>query len=105
MLFIVDEPSAGAYYGSVVAAPYASIIFKNLFNYKGIKPINIEEKEKIIMPDLLGLTISEATTVLNEKGLYFEYYEGTETGNKVSYQLPVAGSEITSDNVVYISLS
>ena len=105
MLFIVDEPSAGAYYGSVVAAPYASIIFKNLFNYKGIKPINIKEKEKIIMPDLLGLTISEATTVLNEKGLYFEYYEGTETGNKVSYQLPVAGSEITSDNVVYISLS
>lgn len=105
LLFIVDEPTAGAYYGSVVAAPYASKIFKNLFDYKGIKPINAEKKETIIMPNLLGLTISEATNVLNERGLYFEYYEGTGTGNKVSYQLPVPGSEITSDNVVYISLS
>ena len=37
-LIIVDEPQ-GAYYGSVVAAPYAQKIFKGIIDVKGLPPV------------------------------------------------------------------
>ena len=36
-LFIVDEPQ-GQSYGSIVAAPYAGLIFREIINYKQIQP-------------------------------------------------------------------
>lgn len=36
-LIIVDEPQ-GAYYGSVVAAPYAKTIFQGITDVKGLAP-------------------------------------------------------------------
>lgn len=36
-LFIVDEPE-GQSYGSIVAAPYAGLIFREIINYKQIQP-------------------------------------------------------------------
>jgi stage V sporulation protein D (sporulation-specific penicillin-binding protein) len=38
-LVIVDEP-VGQSYGSVVAAPYAKLIFEQIINYKNLKPYN-----------------------------------------------------------------
>lgn len=37
-LFIVDEPQ-GQSYGSIVAAPYAGLIFREIINYKQIEPM------------------------------------------------------------------
>lgn len=37
-LFIVDEPQ-GQSYGSIVAAPYAGLIFREIINYKQIEPL------------------------------------------------------------------
>lgn len=37
-LFIVDEPQ-GQSYGSIVAAPYAGLIFREIINYKQLQPI------------------------------------------------------------------
>ena len=36
-LIIVDEPQ-GAYYGSIVAAPYAKDIFQGIIDVKGLAP-------------------------------------------------------------------
>ena len=38
VLFIVDEPQGYLYYGSFVAAPFVGKLFKNIFDYRGIKP-------------------------------------------------------------------
>ena len=38
-LFIVDEPQ-GQSYGSIVAAPYAGLIFREIINYKQIEPLD-----------------------------------------------------------------
>ena len=38
VLMIVDEPE-GQSYGSIVAAPYAGLIFKEIINYKNIAPL------------------------------------------------------------------
>ena len=104
MLFIVDEPSAGAYYGSVVAAPYASEIFSQLFEYKGIRPVDYIEPEKLMMPDLIGLSLTEAAGILSQNELYYEYYGEIGNGSKITHQVPAAGSEISKDNVVYIAI-
>ena len=72
MLLCVDEPSSGAYYGSVVASPYAKQIFSGMFDYKNIKPSNFVEQEQVTVPNLVGKTITEAYSILNGKGFYFE---------------------------------
>ena len=105
MLFIVDEPSTGAYYGSVVAAPYASTIFSQIFEYRGWQPENTVALPKFEMPDLIGLSLTEASAILAQKGLYYEYYGEVGNGNKVTYQLPAPGSYVNKNNAVYISLS
>lgn len=105
LLFIVDEPSNGAYYGSVVSAPYASQIFSKIFAYEGMKASDYQEPEYFEMPSLVGLSVTEACSVLSQCGLYYEYYDDDETGGTVTYQVPAAGSYVSNENTVYIALS
>lgn len=96
LLFCVDEPSAGAYYGSVVAAPYGKEIFTELFKYLNIEPINLQEdlkkvEKNITMPDLVGKSLTEAINKLIELGLV---YEIDGEGGIVTGQLPPAGTKL-----------
>lgn len=106
LLLCVDEPSAGAYYGSVVAAPYGKEIFTQIINYYNIPPINIEEDNKKIektiqMPDLINLSLLEATKKLNTLGLFCEI-DGD--GGIVKNQIPSAGTMLFSDaNVILVT--
>ena len=89
---MVDEPSAGAYYGSIVAAPYGKIIFSKMFDYLGEKKQDEKVKvEYVTVPDLVGLSLTEAAVKLKNIGLEFEL-DGE--GAFVVNQLPPAGSEI-----------
>ncbi|NLL56148.1 MAG: PASTA domain-containing protein [Clostridiales bacterium] len=101
LLFIVDEPPSYLYYGSLVAAPYASQIFDGIFNYKGLQPNNVEEKPTFVMPDLVDMTLTEAIKTLKKLNMY---YELSGDGGIVSYQFPVAGSIVTADNVALIEV-
>ncbi len=99
-LFLVDEPQGYAYYGSIVAAPYVGQIFSSLFSYYGIAPQGAEQAPAVIMPDVTDMSLSEAAAALKKLGLDYEYSgEG-----KVAYQLPVAGTEIDADTLVYFAL-
>lgn len=100
-LMMVDEPSGGVYYGSIVAAPYVGEIFKNIFAYKGIAPSYSEPKEIFAMPSLIGLNSTQAKYQLYNKNLY---YEVIGEGDKVVSQIPIEGSLVTSDNIVLIEL-
>ncbi|MFA6867083.1 MAG: penicillin-binding transpeptidase domain-containing protein [Clostridia bacterium] len=102
LLFKVDEPSTGVYYGSMVSAPFASQIFENIFAYKGIMPTeNVEVLTKIEMPYLEGMTLQQATKLLKEKGFY---YEISGEGDIVKSQVPIEGSEVTTKNVILIEV-
>ncbi len=94
LLFIVDEPKGGVYYGSMVAAPYTSEIFANIFNYKGWESSEVNKKPAFEMPNLEGMSISNAYATLKKAGIY---YEVAGEGGKVIGQLPVAGSMVTTD--------
>ena len=89
---MVDEPGAGAYYGSIVAAPYGKIIFTELFDY-----LNEEKQdpsvvtEYVTMPNLVGLSLTDAAVELKKIGLY---YELDGEGEYVTAQLPPPNTSI-----------
>lgn len=101
ILMMVDEPQGGMYYGSIVAAPYVGEIFKNIFNYKSIKPTSEKAKEYFVMPSLIGLNSTQAKYKLYNQSLY---YEVIGEGDEVISQIPISGSLITTDNIVLIEL-
>lgn len=76
-LVVVDEPSSGAYYGSIVATPYAKKVFEGIIEYKQLTPENLEEDLKLIektveMPSLVGLSLSKAVSILKQLNLQYE---------------------------------
>lgn len=98
-LFLVDEPKGYSYYGSIVAAPYVGKIFNNIFNYKNV-PRSDYSVEEFIMPDLLDLSIVEASAILKNNGIEYEF-----TGDKgtVVYQVPAAGSIVNKNIVAFFA--
>ena len=106
VLVIVDEPSAGAYFGSVVATPYAKMIIQDIINYKGYKPNeNLESDLKLMektieMPSLYGLSLTEACTKLTSLGLQ---YEIAGEGEYVVEQTPTPGTMLYKNAVVIIT--
>lgn len=79
VLVIADEPSSGHFYGSIVATPYAKMIFQGIIDYKSIKPngttidSDLARLEKnILLPDLVGKSLTEACTILAKLELLYE---------------------------------
>ncbi len=76
VITIVDEPNGGTLFGNTTAAPIAGEIFSETFRYLGIEPRyteeeleEIEEEEKIEVPDLVGKTLKEAKGMLQDREL------------------------------------
>ncbi len=103
MLLMVDEPGTGAYYGSVVASPYAKEIFSEMFEYLGIKPDDPEiaktPEKTITMPDLVGQSLTKAVKTLTELGIN---YEIDGEGLTITNQLPPVGTEIKQSDCIVI---
>lgn len=104
MLLLVNEPSSGVYYGSVVAAPYAKEIFSGIFEAKNIKSQNEQQtqKEYVEMPNLVGLSLVEACEKLVTMGLN---YELDGEGGKVVEQFPPMGTRLEKYSTVQISVA
>ena len=101
LIVLVDEPGAGVYYGSLVAAPYGKQIFENLFVY-----LNEEKQdpsvvvEKVVMPNLVGLPLGDALIELKKIGLFCEI-EGD--GGVIKEQLPPAGTLINEGATILLT--
>lgn len=100
-MIMVDEPSAGAYYGSIVAAPYGKLFFSELFEYLD-RPKDDEtaKRVEVIMPNLVGLSLTEAVGILKKCNLY---YEVDGEGGFVTAQLPPAGTICYEGETILIS--
>ena len=102
VLIVVDEPGTGAYYGSVVASPYAKEIFASIVKQKNILPDSEDFKapEKTIeMPAIVGLPLAEACSKLAGLGLT---YEIQGEGGFVVAQLPPPKTMLYKNQCVYI---
>ena len=106
VLVIADEPSAGNYFGSVVATPYAKLIFEGIINYIADKPSEtLAEDEKlleknIIMPNLVGLSITQAVAKLSALGLQ---YEIAGEGEIVLEQTPPPNTKVFKNSIVILN--
>lgn len=108
MLVMVDDPQGGQIYGSAVAAPVVSAVFRETLPYLEIYPTQMSEEElalqDTVVPPLVGLTRHEVITRLNERGLNYRFI-GEDEGNRVLYTVPIDGRTITRNGTVVIYLS
>ena len=104
VIICINEPSNGAYYGGVVAKPVGQQIFSEMFKVKNILPDNLEDcslKPSVEMPDLVGLSVSEALGKVKSLGLTANV-DGE--GGCVITQLPLAGNCLfVGDEVLIVS--
>ncbi len=98
-LIVVDEPQVPQVYGSTVAAPFVQQVLSAALSYAGIAP----DKESSIatVPDLRGLTVSQANEVLRNAGLTSVYLE-TELDSTVSNQAPAANTQVVRGSPVML---
>ncbi len=100
ILMTVDEPTTGAYYGSIVAAPYVGRVFSRIFDYEGILPdCEIEQTELFKMPQVENFAVAEAVKLLESAGLFCEV---AGNGDMVVSSLPVVGTEVSKGDIVLI---
>lgn len=100
ILMTVDEPSSGAYYGSIVAAPYVGDVFSKIFAYEQIAPTdNAEKIEYIDMPELTDKSVDYALNELKKLGLYVEC---AGDGDTVISTLPLSETKVKKGDVVLI---
>lgn len=98
-IIIVDEPSAGMVYGSVVAAPYISDLMGNVLPYLGYAPSYTEEEAKLLdikVGAYEGLSRAEAAAKIRALGLSVEYGDDG-AGDTITAQVPSAGSAVTRE--------
>ncbi|MGN1208508.1 MAG: penicillin-binding transpeptidase domain-containing protein [Christensenellales bacterium] len=104
-LVVVDEPSSGAYYGSIVATPYAKKVFEGIIKYKNLTPTGDLEsdnklvRENITMPNLVGKSLSEAVGIL--AGLNLQYELDGE-GGIVNRQTPAPNTKLRERAIVLL---
>ena len=101
VLVIVDEANKGSDFGSVTAAPFAKDILEKTLNYLGADR-HVEKEEmlaEVSVPDVTGLTISEAGKALKAAGL--QYMIDT-SGAVVVDQLPAAGAMMPEKSIVML---
>lgn len=103
LLIAVDEPMAGAYYGSIVASPYAKEIFSKMFEYYSILPDDPKAREKLpksfAMPNIVGLPLAKAISALTNLGLQFEI---AGEGKLCTAQIPSANAKVFQTDTVLI---
>ena len=102
LIVSVNEPSAGAYYGGVVAKPIGQKVFSSIFDVKSIQPSDssqLSNQPNIEMPNIEGLTLSEACAKLKQLGLDAMF---DADGEYVINQIPKAGTKLYLGEIVYL---
>ena len=99
VLMIADEPQ-GSYYGATAAAPYAKKIMEGIIKLKNIQASEATQpKTYVSMPNLLGKSQTEAASLLAGLELYY-IFDGE--GKIVTSQIPSAGTQIETGEVVLV---
>ena len=98
VIIMVDEPTGGSVYGSVVAAPYVSAFLANVLPYMGIDPSYTEEElasMQVTVARYTGARVAEAKAQIEKAGIVAEIVGG---GDTVTAQVPARGSVISKEN-------
>ena len=102
ILFLLDEPTAGNYYGGTISAPSVGKILSEALPYLGYEP-NYSEEELDSMSkaveDFRGLSVSDAQNKITNAGLQSRV---VGDGENIVSQMPEVGSKIYDGGVVVL---
>lgn len=99
IIIMVDEPTEGTLYGSVVAAPYVANVMETILPYLGVEAV-YTDKELANMatkiPNLVGYTVSAARSYCQRNGLNIEIV-GPDEGI-IRRQYPESGTVVEKNS-------
>ena len=105
VVIVVDEPTEGSKYGSVVAAPYVANVMERILPYLGVQAIYTEEEQKALslrVPDCMGWSVEKATVALRAGGFS---YQIVGDGAYVTGQTPAANATVLKEGAVITLLT
>ncbi len=105
ILILADEPASGHFFGSIVATPYAKPIFEDIISLKNYQPVGLEEdkanmEKNILMPNLVGMRLAEALTILRNLSLQIKL---VGEGFFVQSQTPSPNTYVYKNAVVILT--
>ena len=96
ILIMVDEPSQGVLYGSVIAAPYMGALMEDILPYIGVEK-DVSTDNRVKVPDLMGMPLEDAINQAED----YEYEVIVKgNGDYVTDQMPKGSSVIDRTNKV-----
>ena len=108
VLVILDNPTGESYYGGRIVAPVAGRIIEDVLTYLEVEKKYTEKDMEMMakeaeIPDIVGKTVEEARSILQQSDLYIRI-EGDGESGIVEKQMPKKGEivEKGSNVVVYI---
>lgn len=102
VLIMLDTPTGGTYYASVIAAPYGGKILADVLPYLGYEPQYTEEQAAtmaIKVPDVTGDSLNVAKSSITKSNLS---YKIIGNGDKVIKQSPTSNSSIYENGTVIL---
>ncbi|MBE6702886.1 MAG: PASTA domain-containing protein [Ruminococcaceae bacterium] len=94
VIIVVDEPTDGSRYGSVVAAPYVAAVLDGILSYLGVEAVYTEEELKnmaLTVPNCVGWSREQAAEMLFAAGFQLSF---VGEGSVITSQTPQWGSSI-----------
>ncbi len=109
LVTLYNPTGEGGHQGGGVAAPVGGQIFSEILPYLDVVQGNqdeVEPKEEVVVPDIIGMSINQAQKVLKENGLEIKLTEDDESINKnetiVKSQIPSAGIKVFKNNNIFV---
>ena len=102
ILIMIDEPSAGEYFGGLIAAPIAGDVLRDVLPYLEIQPEYTEEELATVdmaVPNCLGKTSDDAVRQLESFNFKYELIGGE---GEIETQSPAAGEQIPQGGKVIL---
>lgn len=96
VLIMVDEPSKGVLYGSVIAAPYMGALLETVLPYIGVEK-DVSEDNSVKVPYLTGMSIEDA--ILQAESYEYEVIVKGD-GDYVTSQIPRGSTTIDRTNKI-----
>ncbi len=101
-MIMVDQPTQGTLYGSVVAAPYISNLLETILPYLGVEAVYTDAelaKQATEAPGVIWWTLDEARGYAESRGFELKVIGN---GDTIYAQSPAAGTKVERDGATLI---